>query len=289
MATQVQEISAEINKFQQYIEDKLPAVTSFCLRIVIALIVFWLGGKAIRWLLKVMRRSLGRANIDEGVVQFACSLSKVVLYVILIFNIATYFGVKESSVAALLGTAGVTIGLALQGGLANIAGGMMILLFKPFQVGDYIVQSGQVGCEGTVIKIEICYTTLLSIDNKHVVIPNGTLSNSIITNVTARDQRKLEIKVGISYQSDMHKAKEILERLLKEDPDTKEDEGMVVFVDSLGESSVLMGFRVWVPTDSYWPARWRLNERIKEEFDANGIEIPYNQLDVHVYQKENAR
>lgn len=289
METQVQKISAEINKFQQYIEDKLPAVTSFCLRIVIALLVFWLGGKAIRWLLKVMRRSLGRANIDEGVVQFACSLSKVVLYVILIFNIAMYFGVKESSVAALLGTAGVTIGLALQGGLANIAGGMMILLFKPFQVGDYIVQSGQLGCEGTVIKIEICYTTLLSIDNKHVVIPNGTLSNSIITNVTARDQRKLEIKVGISYQSDMHKAKEILERLLKEDPDTKEDEGMVVFVDSLGESSVLMGFRVWVPTDSYWPARWRLNERIKEEFDANGIEIPYNQLDVHVYQKENER
>ena len=289
METQVQEISTEIHKFPQYIEDKLPAITGFCLRIVIALLVFWLGGKLIRWLLKFIKRSLGRANIDEGVVQFACSLSQFVLYALLIFNIATYFGVKESSVAALLGTAGVTIGLALQGGLANIAGGMMILLFKPFQVGDYIVQSGQLGCEGTVIKIEICYTTLLSIDNKHVVIPNGTLSNSIITNVTARDQRKLEIKVGISYQSDMHKVKEILERLLKEDPDTKEDEGMVVFVDSLGDSSVIMGFRVWVPTDSYWPARWRLNERIKEEFDANGIEIPYNQLDVHVYQKENER
>lgn len=289
METQGQEISTEINKFQQYIEDKLPAVAGFCLRIIIALLVFWLGGKLIRWLLKVLRRSLGRANIDEGVVQFVCSLSKCILYILLIFNIATYFGVKESSVAALLGTAGVTIGLALQGGLANIAGGMMILIFKPFQVGDYIVQSGQTGCEGTVIKIEICYTTLLSIDNKHVVIPNGTLSNSIITNVTARDQRKLEIKVGISYQSDMHKAKAILERLLKEDPDTKEDEDMVVFVDSLGDSSVVMGFRVWVPTDSYWPARWRLNERIKEEFDVNGIEIPYNQLDVHVYQKENER
>ena len=189
METQVQEISKEIHKFPQYIEDKLPAITGFCLRIVIALLVFWLGGKLIRWLLKFIKRSLGRANIDEGVVQFACSLSKVVLYALLIFNIATYFGVKESSVAALLGTAGVTIGLALQGGLANIAGGMMILIFKPFQVGDYIVQSGQVGCEGTVIKIEICYTTLLSIDNKHVIIPNGTLSNSIITNVTARTEK----------------------------------------------------------------------------------------------------
>lgn len=285
MENQVQELGTELNQVQQYLADKLPAITGFCIRIVIALFVFWIGGKVIRWLLKVMRRSLGKANIDEGAVQFACSLSKFILYIILIFNIATYFGVKESSVAALLGTAGVTIGLALQGGLANIAGGMMILLFKPFQVGDYIVQSGQMGCEGTVIKIEICYTTLLSIDNKHVVIPNGTLSNSIITNVTARDQRKLEIKVGISYQSDMHKAKEILEKLLKEDPDTREDEGMVVFVDSLGDSAVMMGFRVWVPTDSYWPVRWRLNERIKEEFDANEIEIPYNQLDVHVHQK----
>ena len=153
MENQVQEISTEIHKFPQYIEDKLPAIPGFCLRIVIALLVFWLGGKLIRWLLKFIKRSLGRANIDEGVVQFACSLSQFVLYALLIFNIATYFGVKESSVAALLGTAGVTIGLALQGGLANIAGGMMILLFKPFQVGDYIVKSGQIGCEGTVIKI----------------------------------------------------------------------------------------------------------------------------------------
>lgn len=125
----------------------------------------------------------------------------------LIFTLATHFGVKESSVAALLGTAGVTVGLALQGGLANIAGGIMLLTFKPFQVGDYVIIAQQNECEGTVYKIEICYTTLISIDNKHIVIPNGTLSNSIITNVTARDLRKLEIKVGISYDSDIQKAK----------------------------------------------------------------------------------
>ena len=186
--------------------------------------------------------------------------------------------------AALLGTAGVTIGLALQGGLANLAGGVMLLLFKPFQVGDYIIQDQAGGCEGTVYKIEMFYTTLLSVDNKHIVIPNGTLSNSTIINVTARDLRKLEIKVGISYDSDIRKAKEILEKLLKEDPDTKDDKDMVVFVDELAESAVVIGFRVWVPTDRYWAARWRLNERIKEEFDAQGIKIPYNQLDVHVHQ-----
>ena len=129
-------------------------------------------------------------------------------------------------------------------------------------------------------KIEICYTTLLSIDNKHIVIPNGTLSNSIITNVTARDLRKLEIKVGISYDSGIQKVKEILEEILHNDEDTKEDKGMVRFVDELGENAVIMGLRVWVATDKYWSVKWRLNQLIKEAFDANGIEIPYNQVHV---------
>ena len=132
-------------------------------------------------------------------------------------------------------------------------------------------------------KIEICYTTLLSIDNKHIVIPNGTLSNSIITNVTARDLRKLEIKVGISYDSGIQKAKEILEEILHNDEDTKDDKGMVRFVDELGENAVIMGLRVWVATDKYWSIKWRLNQLIKEAFDANGIEIPYNQ--VHVIEE----
>ena len=134
-------------------------------------------------------------------------------------------------------------------------------------------------------KIEICYTTLLSIDNKHIVIPNGTLSNSIIINVTARDLRKLEIKVGISYDSGIQKAKEILEEILHNDEDTKDDKGMVRFVDELGETAVIMGLRVWVAKDKYWSVKWRLNQLIKEAFDANGIEIPYNQ--VHV--KEESR
>ncbi|MDO4276111.1 MAG: mechanosensitive ion channel [Eubacteriales bacterium] len=278
----VQELGENVNRLQEYLLGQLPAIGQFCLKVVLAIVVFYIGRKFINWVLKVMRRSLERANIDKGVIQFASSLSKFLLYALLIFNISTSFGVKESSVAALLGTAGVTIGLALQGGLANLAGGMMLLLFKPFQVGDYIIQNQQAGCEGTVFKIEICYTTLLSVDNKHIVIPNGTLSNSTIINVTARDQRKLEIKVGISYESDIQKAKDILETLLREDPDTKDDKDMVVFVDELAPSSVIMGFRVWLPTESYWPAKWRLNQRIKEEFDAQGIIIPYNQLDVHI-------
>ena len=278
----VKEFSYGMSNFKEYLQEQIPTVVEFGIKVVLAILAFYIGGKVIKWLLKVLKRSLERINVDKGVVQFAGSLSKFFLYAFLIFNIGISFGAKESSVAALLGTAGVTVGLALQGGLANVAGGVMLLLFKPFQVGDYIIQNQQNGCEGTVSKIEICYTTLLSMDNKHIVIPNGTLSNSTIINVTARDQRKLEVKVGISYESSIQDAKNILETLIREDPDTLENEEMVVFVDELADSAVIVGFRVWVPTESYWAAKWRLNQRIKEEFDAKGIVIPYPQMDVHI-------
>ena len=280
----VQEVGNQVSQYRQMFENYLPDITKFGIKVVLAIVAFWVGSTVIKWIVKFVRKSLTKSRLDTGVAQFMSSLVKIILYILLIFNISTSFGVKESSLAALLGTAGVTMGLALQGGLANLAGGMMLLLFKPFQVGDYIIVNGQDGSEGTVAKVEICYTTLLSIDNKHIVIPNGTLSNATITNVTARDQRRLEIKVGISYNADIQKAKDILEDILTEDPDTREDEEMVVVVDELAESSVIMGFRVWVDTDRYWAARWRLNQRIKEDFDYYGIEIPYKQLDVHIHK-----
>ena len=277
----------EILNLKEYMAGQIPAIVGFGLKVVLAIIVFFVGRKLIRWAVKLMKRSMERARLDEGVVQFACSAGKAVLYTMLIFNIAVSLGVTESSVAALLGTAGVAIGLALQGGLANLAGGVLLLVFKPFVVGDYIIQNQQNGCEGTVARIEMCYTTLLSIDNKKIVVPNGTLSNSTIINVTAKETRKLEIKVGISYESNIQKAKEILEKILLEDPDTQGDRSeMVVFVDQLADSSVIMGLRVWVPTDSYWSVKWRLNQKIKEEFDAQGIVIPYNQMDIYVHHKD---
>lgn len=277
----------EILNLKEYIADQIPAIVGFGLKVVLAIIVFFVGRKLIRWAVKLMKRSMERARLDEGVVQFACSAGKAVLYTMLIFNIAVSLGVTESSVAALLGTAGVAIGLALQGGLANLAGGVLLLVFKPFVVGDYIIQNQQNGCEGTVARIEMCYTTLLSIDNKKIVVPNGTLSNSTIINVTAKETRKLEIKVGISYESNIQKSKEILEKILLEDPDTQGDRSeMVVFVDQLADSAVIMGLRVWVPTDSYWSVKWRLNEKIKEEFDEQGITIPYNQMDIHLHHEK---
>lgn len=285
--TSVKQSLKDILNFKEYLTEQLPALTGFCIKVVLSIIVFFVGRRIISWIVNIMRKSLERANIDAGVVQFISSAGKAVLYMLLIFNIAISLGVKESSVAALLGTAGVTVGLALQGGLANLAGGVLLLIFKPFVVGDYIIQDQTNGCEGMVAKIEICYTTLLSIDNKKIVVPNGTLSNSTIINVTAKENRKLEIKVGISYDADIRKAKKVIEDILKADPDTRSDNSeMVVFVDSLADSAVIIGLRVWVPTDAYWKTKWRLNQRIKEEFDANGITIPYNQMEVYVHPRK---
>ena len=282
MEETAQELTDHVSQFQKYLDEHTPQLISFGIKVVLSIVVLYIGSRLIRWVLGLVRRSLGRTGMDKGAVQFLCSFLKALLYILLIFGIGMNFGIKESSVAALLGTAGVTIGLALQGGLSNLAGVVMLLIFKPFQVGDYIIVDKANGWEGTVYKIEICYTTLLSVDYRHIVIPNGTLSGNTVVNLTARDMRKLELKIGISYDSDMHKAKQILEQIIKDDKGTREDQGMLVYVDELAESAVTLGLRVWVPTEDYWTVRWRLNETIKDEFDRQGIRIPYRQLDVHL-------
>ena len=282
MEETAQELTDHVSQFQKYLDEHTSELISFGIKVVLSIVVLYIGSRLIRWVLGLVRRSLGRTGMDKGAVQFLCSFLKALLYILLIFGIGMNFGIKESSVAALLGTAGVTIGLALQGGLSNLAGGVMLLIFKPFKVGDYIIVDKANGWEGTVYKIEICYTTLLSVDYRHIVIPNGTLSGNTVVNLTARDMRKLELKIGISYDSDMHKAKQIPEQIIKDDKGTREDQGMLVYVDELAESAVTLGLRVWVPTEDYWTVRWRLNETIKDEFDRQGIRIPYRQLDVHL-------
>ena len=155
------------------------------------------------------------------------------------------------------------------------------MFLRPFSVGDYIIENGEKN-EGTVEKIELYYTTLMTVDSRRIVIPNSTLTNNSITNVTAMDKRRLEIKVGISYDSDLLKAKAILKKLIEEDPELLEKEEIQIFVDQLGESSVILGLRAWVRTEEFWNTKWRMNEKIKLEFEKNGILIPYPQVDVHM-------
>ena len=210
------------------------------------------------------------------------------LYGILIFCLISSLGFDTTSVAALLASSGVAIGLALQGSLSNFAGGVLILLLKPFVVGDYIIEDTN-GKEGTVKEIQIFYTKLSTIDNKTIVIPNGMLTNNSITNATAKDERQLDLRVGISYNADIKKAKSMIEKLLSEDASILKEEQMNVFVNDLADSAVVLGIRAWVKNEEYWATRWRLLEEIKVELDENGIEIPYPQVTVHMKEEKIGR
>ena len=275
------EATKEVNGFFQFIEDNIPNIVSFGIKVVLALVFFFIGGKVIKWIRKIVRRSFERTGADTGVTQFVDSMLKFGLYALLIFMIATNFGVESSSVAALIASAGVAVGLALQWSLSNFAGGILILLLKPFVVGDYIAVP-QEGIEGTVKEIQIFYTKMATVDNQTVVVPNSILTSNSLTNVTARPERKLDLKVGISYDADMKQAKHIIEEILHRDLSVIQDEEIVVFVSDLADSAVMIGLRAWVKTEEYWAARWRILEQIKTEFDQAGIEIPYNQLTVHL-------
>ena len=276
-----EEVVEEVGKLAQYVNDKIPELLDLAVGVILALVTFAVGAKLIGWIRKLVKKSLQRSNIDKGVETFADSMLKFGLYAILVFSIGKNFGLDTTSVAAAFASAGVAIGLALQGSLSNFAGGVMILILKPFVVGDYIIEDTN-KCEGTVKEIQIFYTKLSTVDNKTIIIPNGTLVNNSLTNVTAQDKRRVDLKVGISYDADLKKAKDLIENLVKIDQDVLKDEEVVVFVDDLGASSVVLGARVWVRTNDYWTVRWRLLENIKLTLDENGIEIPFNQLTVHM-------
>lgn len=275
------EAAQEVNQFVRFVQDNIPNIIEFGIKVILALVFFFLGSKVIKWIRKIVHRSFERTNVDAGVAQFVDSMIKFGLYALLIFMIATKFGIESSSIAALIASAGVAVGLALQGSLSNFAGGILILLLKPFAVGDYIVVT-QEGIEGTVKEIQIFYTKLATVDNQTVVVPNSILTSNSLTNVTARPERQLDLKVGIGYDSDLKKAKKLIEDMLYSDSSVIQDEDIKVFVDSLGASAVVIGLRAWVKTEEYWATRWRLMEQIKLTFDAEGIEIPYNQLTVNV-------
>lgn len=271
----------EVNRLFQYIQDHIPDLIAFGIKVLLALLFFFIGSKIIKWIRKLVRRSIDRTNADAGVSQFVDSMLKFGLYGILIFMVATNFGLETSSIAALLASAGVAIGLAVQGSLSNFAGGVLILLLKPFAVGDYIVVNKE-GIEGSVKEIQIFYTKLATVDNQTVVVPNSILTSNSLTNVTARPERQLDLKIGISYDADLKQAKQIAQQLLVNDPSVIQDEDIRVFVDSLGESAVMIGMRAWVKTEEYWTTRWRLQEELKTIFDREGIEIPYNHLVVQM-------
>lgn len=250
------------------------------IRVLLAVLFFLIGTQLIKLVRKIIKNSMKRANAETGAIQFVDSFVKTALYVLLVLTLAASFGVDAASIVALLGSAGVAIGLAVQGSLSNLAGGVLILVLKPFKVGDYIVESAT-GKEGTVTEIQIFYTKLLTADNRTVVLPNGSLANNSLVNVTAQEARRMDIRVSVSYKTDLKLAKSVLMQVLSEDMAVLKDRDMLVFVDELGSSAVELGVRCWFRREDFWAGKWRVTENCKLALDEAGVEIPYNQLDVH--------
>ena len=271
--------TVDMGAFTAMLEKAGPWFLNLCWKLLIALAVFLIRKKAIGFIRRFAGRSFERAGVEAGASKFLKSLIEVCLYGILVFMIAGQLGLNTASLVTILGTASLALSLSLQGTLQNFAGGVLLLLVKPFKVGEYIICPEG---EGTVSMIGLVYTTLLTADNKRITIPNGSLANSTVTDVTAMEKRRLDLLVGIVYQADIKAAKEILERSFREHPLICKEEDITVFVDSLGDSAVTLGVRGWTAPGDYWKAKWDLLETIKLSFDEAGIEIPFSQVDVHI-------
>lgn len=269
------------NAIKAFFQNLPEKALSLGVRILLAVIFFLIGVQLIKLVRKIIRKSMERANAETGAVQFVDSFVKAALYVLLVLSLASSLGVDAASIVALLGSAGVAIGLAVQGSLSNLAGGVLLLMLKPFKVGDYIIE-GASGREGTVTEVQIFYTKLLTPDNQTVILPNGSLANSSLVNVTTQECRRMDIKVGISYKADLKAAKAVLLGVLQEDEAVLKDREMLVFVDELASSSVNLGVRCWFKQADFWPGKRRVTENCKLQLDEAGIEIPFNQLDVHL-------
>lgn len=263
-----------------WLKGVLPNILSFVIQLLIALVLFWIGKKLIKWIVKVASSAMERAKVDKSVANFLGQLIRYGLYFVLVFVLLGVFGVGTGSAVAILGSLGVTVGLALQGSLSNFAGGVLILILKPFGIGDYIVDGS--GKEGTVSSISIFYTTLTTVDNKVVLIPNGSLMNSTITNVSKMDKRRVDLIVGVAYEADVAEVKAALQEVVAGEDRILRDLPVQIFVDELADCSVNYGIRVWVSASDYWAVKWQLTENVKLKLDEKNISIPYPQLDVQI-------
>ena len=279
---EVPDIQESLTAIQKFIKTASPVVLNALWHIALALVIFFVG----RWLIEkfLSRVALldNKTKIDPGVAKFVRSLVRVALWALLIYFIADFLGVPTASFVALLGSIGVTVGLALQGSLSNFAGGLILMFIHPFKTGDYIKTASDI--EGTVVEIGLFFTTLRMADNKIITIPNGNLSAGNIINYNVLPVRRLSTTVGIAYEADTARAIELLTALIKSRKPLVNPEKALVYVKELGDSSVVLGLHYWVKTDDYWDEAWSINQAIKDVLDQNGIAIPFNQLDVHVIQ-----
>jgi small conductance mechanosensitive channel len=271
-------IGTNINA-SQLIDQGISLVMIYAPKLVLAIITLVVGLWLINRFVGVLDKKIGAK--DPTLNKFLCGLTSAVMKVMLLVSVASMIGIATTSFIAVIGAAGLAIGLALQGSLANFAGGVLILIFKPFKVGDTIEAQG---FHGAVTEIQILYTVVDTFDNRRIVIPNGSLSNATLVNVSIYKNRRCDMTFGIHYDDDIDKAKAILQRLFEEDERSLKDPEPRICVGSLGDNSVNLMFRPWVATDDLWPYYWDMHEKVKKAFDKEGITIPYPQRDMHMYK-----
>lgn len=274
-----------MSNMKAFFTDLLPGIRSLAFNIVVCIIIYIIGRKLIRLLHHMLTRALTRAQADVGLIRFLGSVLEFILHLFLIFMLLGQLGINTASIVTVLGTLMLAIGMSLQGSLANVAGGILILLMHPFRVGHYIICDYG---EGTVSMIGLFYTTLTTKDNRILTIPNSQISNCAVTNCGENPVRRLDLITGISYSSDIKLAKEVLQKICDECGYVIQDRPVNIFVDSLGDSSVNLGLYCYVPSSDFLAAKWEVTEKIKLSFDEAGIEIPFPQLDIHSYRTETS-
>ncbi len=277
----MQDLFAGDGQAAELMQQAISMVMTYAPMVLLALVTLVVGLWLIKRFITVLDKKLGEK--DPTLNKFVCGLISAILKILLVISVASMVGIATTSFIAVIGAAGLAIGLALQGSLSNFAGGVLILVFKPFRVGDTIEAQGFLGA---VVEIQILYTIINTFDNRRIVIPNGSLANSSLVNVSIYDTRRCDLMFGIHYDDDIDKAKAVIKRLIDEDERSLAEPAPRIAVSSLGDNSVNIMARPWVKTDDLWPYYWDMQEKVKKAFDAEGITIPFPQRDVHMYTEK---
>ncbi len=269
---------ADVNKIIEFLQtDGL----AFGIDLVLALLIFFIGRFAIRMLVRMIRKGMQKNNVEKTLETFVCNLVNSALLIVVIIAAIGQVGIQTTSFIAIFGAAGLAIGLALQGSLSNFASGVLIVLFRPYKVGDFVEAAG---IAGVVEQVQIMTTIFKTGDNKQVIVPNSQIMDSIITNYSANDTRRVDMVIGVSYDDDIDKVRKTLEEIIAADDRVLQDPVPKIAVSELADSSVNFIVRPWVATADYWPVMWEMTEAIKKRFDKDSISFPFPQQDVHLYK-----
>ena len=279
------DLNAEVDQLVRQSQTWIPLIMEYGSRVLLALLTLAVGWWIINKVSARLGKLVGLRNADLALQGFISTLANIVLKVLLLVSVASMIGIETTSFVAAIGAAGLAIGLALQGSLANFAGGVLILMFRPFRIGDWIEAQG---VAGTVDSIQIFHTVLRTGDNKTVIMPNGSLSNGIITNTNRQPTRKVVFDVGVDYEADLQKARNVLLELAK-DPRVLQDPAPQAVVSTLGDSSITVSLRLWTKTSDYWDVMFMLNEHARDRLKAEGIDIPFPQRVIRVVQETAAQ